>query len=143
MIELVRLQEWSSYLSTYMKIATQREFAWGSFDCALNAADAVNVLTGVDLAADFRGTYSDEAGAYAALKERGYSDTVDLASQILPKADSIYHGFNGDLAGFKYGDHHIVGLIYQGRIFSPSPGKRGMGNVSISKAHTVFKVGEA
>jgi hypothetical protein len=43
-------------------------FAWGTNDCALFAADAVQAITGLDIADDFRGRYSDEAGAFALIR---------------------------------------------------------------------------
>ena len=38
-------------------------FARGTNDCCMFAADAVLAMTGRDLAADWRGTYSDDRGA--------------------------------------------------------------------------------
>jgi hypothetical protein len=42
-------------------------FKWGTNDCALFVADAVEAMTGVDIAADFRG-YVDEPGAFQAIR---------------------------------------------------------------------------
>jgi hypothetical protein len=42
-------------------------FKWGANDCALFVADAVERMTGVDIAADFRG-YVDEPGAFSAIR---------------------------------------------------------------------------
>lgn len=139
--QLERVPEWSSILSNYMTVSTKKEFQWGSFDCALNAADAILLITGVDLAAQFRGQYSDEAGAYAALTAHGYQDMLDCARQNLPPHDSVFQAHSGDLGAFEHNGHQIVGLIYQSRVFSPSPGIRGMSSVSLRRVHTAFKVG--
>jgi hypothetical protein len=48
-----------------------RPFAWGSHDCVLFAADCVAACTGVDPAADKRGTYSDAMSAARVVREHG------------------------------------------------------------------------
>ena len=88
MNQLQRLPEWSSLLRRYMMEATKKEFSWGSFDCAMNAADSVLCITGVDLAAQFRGTYSTEEEAYEVLRSHGYADMLAVAEDHLPKASS-------------------------------------------------------
>jgi hypothetical protein len=40
-------------------------FAWGTNDCCMFAANAILANTGIDIATDFRGKYSDEASAFA------------------------------------------------------------------------------
>lgn len=143
MIELVRHLDWSSRLSRYIHTATSKEFKWGEFDCALNAADSTFAITGVDLVSQFRGQYSNEDEAFALLRQHGYEDTFEFALDHYPKAEGILQGCSGDLGAFSYENSTIVGVIYQSRIFSPSPGTRGMGSVNLGKAHTVFKVGKA
>lgn len=46
-------------------------FAWGSNDCLLFAADAVEACTGLDLAAKWRGQYADAVGAARMLHAGG------------------------------------------------------------------------
>ena len=58
-----RIPNWEAALAAWQLATPARSFAWGQFDCALAACDAVLALTGVDLAARFRGTYSTEAEA--------------------------------------------------------------------------------
>jgi hypothetical protein len=43
----------------------QLRFEWGVFDCALHVCNDIKAITGVDPAAAYRGTYSDQAGAAA------------------------------------------------------------------------------
>ena len=44
-------------------------FAWGTNDCCLFPADAIQSFTGEDLAAEFRGKYTDEASAFAVVRD--------------------------------------------------------------------------
>jgi hypothetical protein len=54
---------------------------WGANDCALFAADAIEAMTGVDIAADFRGKYHDEASALALIHSiTGGSTVADAAA---------------------------------------------------------------
>lgn len=62
-------------------------FAWGVNDCCLFAADAVIALTGDDVAADVRGTYSDALGAGRLIEARGglaAIATAALGAPVLP-----------------------------------------------------------
>jgi hypothetical protein len=61
---MTRLRDWPSRFAALVAGARARPFAWGSHDCCLWAADAVQALTGRDPAAQWRGTYSSELGAF-------------------------------------------------------------------------------
>jgi hypothetical protein len=43
--------------------AAELSFEWGRFDCALHVCNCIRAIVGVDPAAEYRGKYSDEAGA--------------------------------------------------------------------------------
>lgn len=60
---LVRQGGWPEHLATFLDARVDTPFAWGSNDCCLFAADAVLALTGTDIAADVRGTYSSAKSA--------------------------------------------------------------------------------
>jgi hypothetical protein len=68
---LNRLPNWEAALLAWQKTAATRTFAWGTFDCALAACDAVMAQTGVDPGQKFRGTYSTEAEALKLLGPEG------------------------------------------------------------------------
>lgn len=69
--KMQRHQNWPLLLSNFIKEKQGQEFKWGSNDCILFAADCINRLTGVDLAASYRGTYDDRQGAEILMKEFG------------------------------------------------------------------------
>lgn len=66
-----RLRDWQSRLQACLAERWAQPFAWGAQDCALFAADCADACTGVDPAADLRGTYSDAAGAARVVAELG------------------------------------------------------------------------
>lgn len=77
-----RREDWQIVLAQLILDARDVAFAWGSHDCCLWSADVVMAIStdGLDLAADFRGTYSDAAGAAAAVEAYTGGGTVeDLA----------------------------------------------------------------
>lgn len=53
-----RLPDWRPRLVAYLAEVRTRPFAYGTHDCALFAAGAVEAMTGHDLAAEFRGRYA-------------------------------------------------------------------------------------
>lgn len=68
---LIRLPDWAGRLAALVSRAHSEPFAWGRHDCCLWAADAVQATTGVDLATDLRGGYTDARGAYRRLTAIG------------------------------------------------------------------------
>lgn len=121
-------------------------FKWGANDCALFAADGVLAITGVDIAAEFRGKYEDEAGAFEAIKEIcGGSTVADAAAWCAQK-----HGMKewvaangkpqplfarrGDLVVFEAPTGALVaGLVHlSGQIVTV--GEKGLYRFPISKA---------
>jgi len=94
---LQRLEDWPERLHALVEQRLQVPFRWGSNDCVMFAADAVQALTGVDLAGRLRGQYDDEPSArkiglaYAGADEEGsiaqcLSDiaTLNLGDLVLP-----------------------------------------------------------
>lgn len=63
-----RNDDWPERLKYYLEDVRDRAFAWGENDCILFAAGALEQMTGVDTAAEFRGKYKTELGAARLLK---------------------------------------------------------------------------
>lgn len=67
-LSLTRLDDWPDLLAASVARQQDRPFAWGEHDCTTAWADNCAAMTGVDPMAEFRGRYSDDAGAKAALR---------------------------------------------------------------------------
>lgn len=65
---LTRKQNWQVLLHDYLRACRAREFQYGSFDCCLFVCDAIESMTGVDVAAPFRGRYQSRKQAFRALE---------------------------------------------------------------------------
>ena len=113
-------------------------FAWGSNDCALFAADGIQAITGTDIAADFRGKYSDEASAMAAIKAIANGSTIaDAAAWCAAK-----HGLTecihplmaqrGDLVIVEAAQGLMSGLVDLNGRHVLIPGQHGIVRLSIS-----------
>ena len=59
----MRVPQWEKRLAAIIDSGKRVPFRWGLRDCALFAADCVLTITRKDPAAQWRGKYSDEAGA--------------------------------------------------------------------------------
>lgn len=66
----MRHPDWPERLAEFVRARRKTPFEWGRHDCALFAADAVQAITGVDPAAEYRG-YSDEREALRIIKDAG------------------------------------------------------------------------
>lgn len=66
-----RLHDWQLRLEACLAERWAKPFEWGVLDCCLFAADCVEAVTGVDPAADFRGSYDSKAGAYRLVSRLG------------------------------------------------------------------------
>lgn len=66
----MRTTNWQAALSAFVAARRSMPFAWGSNDCCLFAADAVQAMTGVDHAAELRG-YSSALEAGRLVEARG------------------------------------------------------------------------
>lgn len=95
-----RLSTWEARLGTYLAERRTMPFAWGSNDCALFAAGAVEAMTGSDPAAAFRGAYRSMAGSVRALKQHGAGTleaTIDALFPAIPtgfvrRGDLVWNG---------------------------------------------------
>lgn len=115
-------------------------FAWGKNDCALFAADGIQAITGVDIAADFRGKYSDEAGALAAIKSVCNGTTVADAAVYCAQKNGLKEwakpllARRGDLVVFTAPTGSLVaGLVHLSGAHIVAVGEQGLYRFSISK----------
>lgn len=95
-----RLPDWEERLGAFIAEARDRPFAWGSWDCILMSASAIQAQTGTDIAAEYRGKYHDKAGAAAILKAQGEGTLLRTLDAVLPRRKPS-KARRGDLVWFK------------------------------------------
>jgi len=126
------------HLDQFLMDRESTAFSWGSNDCALFAADAIQAQTGVDIAEKFRGRYRTELGAMKTIKKiTGGSTVADAAAYCATK-----HGMTeyehpkmakrGELVIVRNADgNEIAGIVALNGRHVLSPGETGLVRFSI------------
>jgi hypothetical protein len=114
-----RTQHWDTQeYNTHIKEHAIDAFGWGVNDCCMFPANAIQAFTGVDIASDFRGKYSDEASAFALIKTiTGGTTVADAAAYCANKHGLIEYQHplmakRGDLVVIQNGDTLIAGIVH-------------------------------
>lgn len=76
-----RAPDWVARLSDHIQSHRDAPFGWGSNDCFLFAMAGIKAMTGVDMAAEYRG-YTCEFGAGRTMARHGFADLHDALTQI-------------------------------------------------------------
>jgi hypothetical protein len=128
-----RLEHWAT--RSYDRFLISRAFTpykWGENDCALFVADGIEAITGVDIAADFRGKYDDQASAMKAIKTIAKGKTIADAIAFCAAKYSILEWHQplfaqrGDIATFNNEGRLICGLIHLNGRDIVAPGDSGL-----------------
>jgi len=122
-----------SILSAYIDAKEREPFAWGTNDCLMVVAGAVQAVTGVDHAADFRGRYSSFA---AGKRLVGKSLLLFVAERFPMTHPSMAH--DGDIAAIRQGRDWAFGIFIGPHIYAQA--ENGMGILPRSAAKMAFKV---
>lgn len=89
-----RRHDWRERLAEHIASRRSRPFDWASgIDCGLSVADAVQAMTGHDIAAPLRG-YRSQFGALRAVKRAGFDSVAAYLDSFLcrtrkPRAGDI------------------------------------------------------
>ncbi|MBB6144708.1 hypothetical protein HNQ77_002664 [Silvibacterium bohemicum] len=128
-----------------MEVAN-KPFKWGEWDCCLAAADGIKVQTGVDIAADFRGKYTDQASAFATIKAiTGGSTVADAAAYCANKFGLSEWKYplmaqRGDLVVVEDAGNLVAGLVHLNGRHVVVVAEDGLHRVSISKVKRAWRV---
>lgn len=139
---LTRIPLWVTPYHDCIDEIRRSPFSWADHECATGlAARVVKVLTGEDLAADFRGRYHDAASAYRVMKEAGFSDLADLAASFLPEYAHPSEAHIGDIAAIPIDTpfRHVLGVVNGDRILVLR--EDNLGTLDRSVATRAFRVG--
>lgn len=66
-----RFSDWPTRLAEFIEARRERAFSWGDSDCCLFVCDGVEVMTGADPAARWRGLYTTEKSARRLIRDNG------------------------------------------------------------------------
>lgn len=135
----MRYQDWPMRLKEVIHASETKPFAWGEFDCCLFAADCVLATIGVDVAADWRGTYDSRESAAALLASLGGAAT--LADSVLPGRRLPYPMMaqRGDVVLIETPDGQALGICAGRFHLLPAP-IRGLIQLKLARAITAWRV---
>ncbi|WP_370274989.1 DUF6950 family protein [Pararhodobacter marinus] len=129
---------WQNRLVAFLAAAGRERFVPGQHDCALFASGALAAMTGVDLAAPYRGRYTTERGGIRILRKDRYRDHVALAAAHLRARDAGERARPGDLAVIATEDGPALGVVQGASVYVLTPARLAL--VPLAQAVTVFEV---
>jgi len=100
---MIRIPGWEARLERFFEANRLRRFKYGTWDCGLFAAGAIETMTGTDLAVAFRGRYESRKTARERMVEySGRSSIASVAAAVARSAALLsvapVSAFRGDLA---------------------------------------------
>ena len=145
---MIRKPEWQELLHSFLVANVKQPFAWGTWDCALFSANAIQSFTGVDLAADFRGKYTDEAGAMATIKTVTGGITVEDAAVYAAKQHGLVEwktalfAQRGDLVLYQGSEGLAAGIVHFNGIHCLFVTPTGLHKIPLRQCKRAWKVGQ-
>lgn len=139
MTPLVRLTDWRARLHRYLCAARTRPLQPGQHDCCLFGAGAIEAMTGVDLAAPYRGRYTTFSGGRRVLRRDGHADHVALIAAHLPEAH-VSTALAGDIAILPTEDGPAVGVVSDGGVAYVLSPSGGLSLCPMAPVQRLFKV---
>lgn len=135
----------------FLAARARQPFAWGSNDCALFAADAVEAITGTDIAEAFRGKYADEATAFALIQSvtgkgtdaaTAVGDAAEWCAQHAGLVEWPYPllAQRGDLVTVQDAGRLIAGVIHLSGRHAVSVGEDGLKRLPITAVKRAWKI---
>lgn len=149
---LTRTPHWATReFHDFLVARANTPFAWGTNDCCLFPADAIQAFTGVDLAADFRGKYSTEWGALALIKTVTGGSTVEDAAAYCARKHGLVEWVRGgrpaplfaqrgDLVVLNDDGNLIAGVVHLKGTHAVTVGAEGLKLLSIRAIKRAWKV---
>ena len=128
---------WPTLLAHFIEDRKAVPFEWGKNDCCLFVADAIEHITGNDYAAEYRGTYTTELGAYRSLKKRGDGTVASAWAAHFPEIPVNAMG-RGDVALVLVKEEPAVSICFGARLWIVS--KQGLITLPRSEAVKAWRV---
>jgi hypothetical protein len=133
-----RLPDWRARLLAYIARVSTERFAYGSNDCSLFAAGAVEAMLGIDYAVGYRGRYSTLDEGMAELARNGFDNVPEMLGTLFPRIP-ISRAAVGDLAIIKTSEGPAIGVVQGPGIYLV--GFNGLRVVPLAEGRFAFRVG--
>lgn len=133
----MKKHNWPTLLAKFIVSRKTAPFEWGKNDCCLFVADAIEQMTDIDFASEYRGTYSTEKGAYKALKKQGEKTVADAWSRRFPEIPVQEMG-RGDVALVISEEQPATAICFGARLWVVS--KKGLITLRRSQAIQAWRI---
>jgi hypothetical protein len=138
-MQLTKKQHWQTrHFHAFLLDRADKPFQWGVNDCALLVADAIEAITGTDIAADFRGKYTTQLGALRTIsKVTGGTTVADAVAYCANKHGLVEHTYPlmakcGDLVVIDNAGTLIAGVVHLNGIHAVSVSETGLVRLPIA-----------
>jgi hypothetical protein len=147
---LKRKDHWESLLHDFVESKLDVKFSYDSAegtDCATFVCDAIEAMTGTDIAGEWRGKYTTQAGAAEITKEiTGGSTVEDIAVHVtgqvgMTELSTVYLAQRGDVVLFDGAEGPALGLVYLNGRDAVFVGAQGLKRLAVKKCRRAWKVG--
>jgi hypothetical protein len=142
---MTRLHNWASLLDRFIAGSRSATFHYGAFDCCLWACDCVRIMTGVDIACDFRGRYQTRSEALRLIQDatgtrsvRGVALHVTQAFAMPRVASSFLQ--RGDVALIPRARDYSLGIVALNGLDILVPLRTGLRTIPLSSAKSGWRV---
>jgi hypothetical protein len=146
---ITRTDHWATReLHKFLEDNAGTKFQWGFWDCALFSANAIEAMTGVDIASEFRGEYSDQASAAAAIAritgvENGTVEDAAAycaAKHGLVELEHPLMAQRGDLVVLEDSGRIIAGIVHLTGRHIVAAGEHGLKRIPITSVKRAWRV---
>src|SRR4051812_38936672 len=115
---MTRLHDWQLRLEAFARERAGAPFAWGSNDCALFAADAVQAITGERVCEELRG---HETAREAIRMLRALGGVRSVAAAALGEPIPVLMAAIGDVVVIEAGKREALAVCNGGTAIAPGP----------------------
>jgi hypothetical protein len=137
-----RLADWPTRLSAYLDARAQEPFTWGTHDCCLFAAGAIEAITGTHPAPHMVGAYDSALGA----RDHGIRPSPTDPFGVLgwPAAVGLYEipvtlAWRGDVVAVRAERSHLALGVMVGDLVA-APGATGLAYLPRGRALAAWRV---
>jgi hypothetical protein len=132
---MTRTPDWRARLARYVSGVARVRFRSGEHDCGMFAAGAIQVMTGEDVAAKFRGYRTIEEGR-SAVAAAGFGSMGDYLASIMPEVEPPFAQV-GDIVALEENGEEALGVVQGPSIYVLRVD--GLGLVPLSRATRAFR----
>ena len=140
-----RKSDWQEALDAFLTAHENRRFEYGKWDCCLFVCDAIVAMTGVDLAASYRGQYSTRTGAFHIIGEQIGTASIQAVAANAAAAHNmrevpVPRAHRGDMVLVGRGRDYSLGLVALNGRDVIVASKRGLWRLPLSRAVRAWQV---